>query len=143
LRSYHHWSDRQKRCCIVSNETIAAVFASAESSGPQVLDTNLVELDGKHIQFQLIMEPLLTQCEITILCRLVADWDLPQPLYARLDLGDMHWIGPIDPDTHVAGWLAKRREVLDPRNPRYPRGPLKLRISTTEGTIDTNLSGSP
>lgn len=108
-----------------------------------MLDTSLVELDGRLIQFQLVMEPLQTQREITLLCRLVADWDLPQPLFARLDLGDMHWSGPVDPRTRVAGWLAKRRDVLDPKNLRYPRGPLKLRISTTEGVADTNSSRAP
>ena len=89
------------------------------------------------------MEPLQTLREVTLWCRLAANWDLPQPLYARLDLGDMHWIGLVDPCTHVTGWLAKSREVLDPQNPDRVRGPLKLRVTTIQGVADTNSSGSP
>jgi|GEM_PF-2659833 len=109
-----------------------------ETPGPRLLDADLVWMDGKEIWFELMMQPLLTRREITLVCCLAADWDLPQPLYARLDLGDVALIGEVDPQTRVIGWLARSQQVLDPKNPGRTRRPVKFSLSKI-GTPDSKI----
>jgi len=109
--------------------------------GPRLLDADLVWMDGKEIWFELMMQPLLTRCEITLVCCLAADWDLPQPLYARLDLGDVALIGEVDPHTRVIGWLAGSQQVLDPKKPGRTRRPVKFSLSKI-GTPDSETEQS-
>jgi hypothetical protein len=109
--------------------------ASGSHQGPRLLGADVVWLDGREIWFELVMHPLESQREVTLLCQLVANWRLPQPLYARLDMGDRHWIGSVEPEKLVVGWLAQSHDVLDPRNPGRTRRPVTIRVSTTEADI--------
>ena len=98
---------------------------------PRLLGADLLWLDGKEVWFELVMEPLQTGREITLLCRLVADWMLPHPLYIRLDMGDFRLEGVLDARSQTVGWIVGRQDVLDPKSPGRTRRPVKLRVSPT------------